>query len=68
MSDNEHTEIEVHQPAVKRHRRFSVEFKLRVIKAAKKPGSVHAASDSFGVDRKTVREWLRDEKDLVQQA
>uniref|UniRef100_A0A915DCP0 Transposase n=1 Tax=Ditylenchus dipsaci TaxID=166011 RepID=A0A915DCP0_9BILA len=42
---------------------YSTEFKLKVAKNAKDI-SIHGASDKFKVGRSTVRQWMRQEKQL----
>ena len=53
-SDNE----EVKTP--QKHKGYSMEFKLKVVKHAKDI-SKHSASLNFGVDRKRVKEWVKQE-------
>uniref|UniRef100_A0A915CXM0 Brinker DNA-binding domain-containing protein n=1 Tax=Ditylenchus dipsaci TaxID=166011 RepID=A0A915CXM0_9BILA len=50
-------------PTSKKKRCYTTEFKLQVIDAAK-AGSVHGASSRFRVDRKRIREWIYNERNL----
>ena len=45
-------------------RKFDAQFKLKVVDAAKKPGSISSASEHYGIDRKNIREWSKNEPEL----
>ena len=49
-----------------RHRSYTVEFKLSVIKHHKDNGnSIRKTAGEYGIDRKRVREWLNQEQELM---
>ena len=50
--------------AKKVKRSFTIDKKLEVIKYAK-ANSIHNASREFGIDRKTIREWIKKEDDFL---
>ena len=45
----------------KGHKKYSVEFKLKVIELIKLNFSIHYISNKLSIDRKTIREWLQKE-------
>ncbi len=46
-----------------KHRSYDVRFKLKAVEVAKKK-SIAAAASEFGVDRKRIREWVKQESQL----
>lgn len=68
----EEDEIQLHEeeegmPMVrKRHRSNEAKQKLEAIDWARK-NSVNSAAKKFRIDRKSVREWMKQEKKLIQQ-
>ncbi len=46
-----------------KHRSYDVRFKLKAVEVAKKK-SIAAAAREFGVDRKRIREWVKQESQL----
>ena len=50
-----------------RHKSYSVKYKLDVIDWYRKNGeSIRKTAGEYGVDRKRVREWLKQEQELLQ--
>ena len=62
---SEHSSDEGATPKAKR-RKYSAEFKLKVVKAAR-GGSVHSASKCYNISRRTIREWKESEAELKRQ-
>ena len=49
----------------RKHRSFTVEFKLSVVDwVEERSSSVRAAATHFGLDRKVLRSWLRQKTQL----
>ncbi|KAL3087207.1 hypothetical protein niasHS_009087 [Heterodera schachtii] len=51
----------------RKHRAYSIQEKVEILDFAKK-SSIHAASRHFGIDRKMVREWKKQEANLRKEA
>ena len=47
-----------------KHKSYDVRFKLRAVEVAKKK-SIASTSREFGVDRKRIREWMKQEHELT---
>ncbi|KAI1695277.1 hypothetical protein Ddc_21345 [Ditylenchus destructor] len=50
----------------RKHKSYSVDFKVKVIEHAKKI-STHSAADTYKIDRNTVRDWRKKEEALKEQ-
>ena len=47
-----------------KHKSYDITFKLRAVQVAKKK-SMSGASREIGVDRKRIREWVKQESELA---
>ena len=56
----EELEKEIKKP----HKKYSIDFKLNVIKLTKMNISIHSISNKLGIDRKLIREWIKNEINL----
>ena len=50
--------------AIKKHKKYMIEFKLKVLKLIYLNVSLHKISAKLGIDRKTIREW-KDKRELL---
>jgi len=48
----------------KKHKKYTVEFKLKVIELIHLNFSIHVLSNKLCIDSKTIREWLKNEDSL----
>ena len=46
------------------HKKYTVEFKLKVINLYHMNLSIHLLSNKLGIDRKVIRDWINKEEDL----
>ena len=56
----EELEKEIKKP----HKKYSIDFKLKVIKLSKMNISIHSISNKLGIDRKLIRDWIKNEINL----
>ena len=47
------------------HKKYSIQFKLKVIDLYKLNVSIHTLSNKLGIDRKTIRDWIKKEKEFL---
>lgn len=66
MSDSEDNDVESIGVPAQKKRKYSAEFKLKIVKLAK-AGSIKSVAKKNKLDRKTIREWIRDEEKIQEQ-
>ena len=47
------------------HKKYTVEYKLKVLKLLELNVSIHSISDKLGIDRKIIREWREKKNSLL---
>jgi hypothetical protein len=52
---------ELEKVAKKPHKKNSIDFKLNVIKLSKMNIYIHSISNRLGIDRKIIRDWIKNE-------
>lgn len=51
-----------------KHKKYSIDFKLKVLKLIELKASKHKISDKLGIDRKIIREWSDNKNSLLKVA
>ena len=47
--------------AKKSYKKYSINFKLNILKLSKMNISIHSISNRLGIDRKIIRDWIKNE-------
>jgi hypothetical protein len=55
---------ELEEKIKKGHKKYTIDFKLKVIELVHLNFSIHFISNKLNIDRKTIREWLKNEDSL----
>ena len=65
MQSEESTIIsELENELKKPHRKYTIDFKIKVIKLSQMNISIHSISNRLGIDRKLIRDWIKNENIL----
>ena len=64
-SSDEQLLNELAKTAIISHKKYTVDFKIKVLKLIHSNYSLHFLSNKLKIDRKTLREWMDKESSLL---
>ena len=62
IEDNNITELD--NLNKNKHKKYNIDFKLKVINLYHINNSIHLLSNKLGIDRKVIRDWINKEQEL----